>query len=316
MLQPSDHTHYLWAEKYRPTKVEDLVLPEHIKAAALKNVEGGQLPNMLFSGTGGIGKTSLAKALCGTLNLSFILVNGSDESGIDTVRNKIKQFASAMSLGGGYKVIIFDEADGLTPTAQGALREIIDEFSSVCRFIFTCNFKNKIIKPLHSRCTVIDFNTTKKDMVGLAAGFHKRLMGILDAEGVKYDPKVIAELIIKHAPDWRRIINECQQYASRGEITSDILLGISDESVSDLIKLLKDKDFKSMRSWIVNNTSTDSTVIFRRLYDLLGDYAKPECIPSAVLIIAEYSYKDAFVADKEINTCACLTELMSNLNWK
>jgi DNA polymerase III delta prime subunit len=250
------------------------------------------------------------------LNLDYILINGSEESGIDVLRNKIKQFASTVSLSGGYKVVILDEADYLNPqSTMPALRGFIEEFSNNCRFILTCNFKNRIIEPLHSRCSVIEFNTTKKSLAALAGDFMKRLTYILKTEGIKYTDKTIAELIIRYAPDWRRVINECQRYSTSGEIPTAILVGMSDQNIAELATHLKSKDFKSMRNWVVNNSSLDSTVVFRKIYDSLYDFVSPSSIPAAVLILADYGYKSAFVADKEINMVACMTELMSSVEW-
>jgi DNA polymerase III delta prime subunit len=307
---------WLWCEKYRPRTIDECILPSELKSTFNELVQGGQLPNLLLSGTAGLGKTTVAKALCNMLGLDYILINGSEESGIDVLRNKIKQFASTVSLSGGYKVVILDEADYLNPqSTQPALRGFIEEFSNNCRFILTCNFKNRIISPLHSRCSVIEFNTTKKSLASLAGDFMKRLTFILKTEGIKYTDKTIAELIIRYAPDWRRVINECQRYSTSGEIPTAILVGMSDENIAELANYLKAKDFKSMRNWVVNNSSLDSSVVFRKIYDSLYDIALPASIPSAVLILADYSYKAAFVADKEINMVACLTELMGNVEW-
>jgi len=307
---------YLWCEKYRPQTIDECILPAELKSTFNDLVKGGQLPNLLLAGTAGLGKTTVAKALCNMLSLDYILINGSEESGIDVLRNKIKQFASTVSLSGGYKVVILDEADYLNPqSTMPALRGFIEEFSGNCRFILTCNFKNRIIEPLHSRCSVIEFNTTKKSLAALAGDFMKRLTFILKTEGIKYTDKTIAELIIRYAPDWRRVINECQRYSTSGEIPTAILVGMSDQNISELATHLKSKDFKSMRNWVVNNSSLDSSVVFRKIYDNLYDYASPSSIPAAVLILADYSYKAAFVADKEINMVACLTELMSSVEW-
>jgi DNA polymerase III delta prime subunit len=307
---------WLWCEKYRPRTIDECILPSSLKTTFNELVQGGQLPNLLLSGTAGLGKTTVAKALCNMLGLDYILINGSEESGIDVLRNKIKQFASTVSLSGGYKVVILDEADYLNPqSTQPALRGFIEEFSNNCRFILTCNFKNRIISPLHSRCSVIEFNTTKKSLASLAGDFMKRLTFILKTEGIKYTDKTIAELIIRYAPDWRRVINECQRYSTSGEIPTAILVGMSDENIAELANYLKAKDFKSMRNWVVNNSSLDSSVVFRKIYDSLYDIAVPASIPAAVLILADYSYKAAFVADKEINMVACLTELMGNVEW-
>jgi len=275
--------------------------------------------NLLLSGTAGTGKTTVAKALCNELELDWIFINGSEESGIDTLRNKIRQFASTISLDGGDKpkVVILDEADYLNASStQVALRGFIEEFANNCRFILTCNFKNRIIEPLHSRCSCIEFNTSKKDLASLASKFHKRLKYILDAEKIKYDDKVLAELIVRYAPDWRRIINECQRYSVSGEIPAAILVGMSDQNIASLAKYLKDKDFKSMRSWVAQNTDVDASVIFRAIYDSCFELADSSSIPQIVLILADYQFKNAFVADKELNTVACLTELMANTQWK
>jgi DNA polymerase III delta prime subunit len=307
---------FLWAEKYRPQTIDDCVLPAELKKTFNEIVRGGQLPNLLLAGSAGLGKTTVARALCNVLNLDYMLINGSEESGIDVLRNKIKQFASTVSLNGGYKVVILDEADYLNPqSTMPALRGFIEEFSNNCRFILTCNFKNKIIEPLHSRCSVIEFNTTKKSLASLAGDFMKRLIFILKTEGIKYHEQTLAELIIRYAPDWRRVLNECQRYSTSGEIPTAILVGMSDQSIAELARYLKSKDFKSMRSWVVNNSTLDSAVVFRKLYDSLYDVVAPSSIPSAVLILADYSYKSGFMADKELNMVACMTELMGNIEW-
>jgi DNA polymerase III delta prime subunit len=308
---------FLWVEKYRPQTIDECVLTKDLKDTFNGIVKSGELHNMLLSGTAGTGKTTVAKALCNELGLDWMLINGSEESGIDVLRNKIKQFASTVSLTGGIKVIILDEADYLNAqSTQPALRGFIEEFSNNCRFILTCNFKNRLIEPLHSRCAVVEFNTNKKQLAGLASQFMGRLKSILDKEGVTYNEKVIAELIIRHAPDWRRVIGECQRYGSSGEIPAAILIGNSDESVAEVITHLKSKDFKSMRAWVANNAALDTSAIFRKIYDVLSDHADASGIPSAVLILADYQYKAAFVADKELNMVACMTELMANVTWK
>jgi DNA polymerase III delta prime subunit len=307
---------WVWVEKYRPQTIDDCVLPAELKKTFNEIVRGGQLPNLLLAGSAGLGKTTVARALCNVLNLDYMLINGSEESGIDVLRNKIKQFASTVSLNGGYKVVILDEADYLNPqSTMPALRGFIEEFSNNCRFILTCNFKNKIIEPLHSRCSVIEFNTTKKSLASLAGDFMKRLIFILKTEGIKYHEQTLAELIIRYAPDWRRVLNECQRYSTSGEIPTAILVGMSDQSIAELARYLKSKDFKSMRSWVVNNSTLDSAVVFRKLYDSLYDVVAPSSIPSAVLILADYSYKAGFMADKELNMVACMTELMGNIEW-
>jgi DNA polymerase III delta prime subunit len=308
---------FLWVEKYRPRTIEECILPSSLKKTFQQIVDTGEMHNMLLTGSAGLGKTTVAKALCNQLDLDYMVINASEESGIDVLRSKIKQFASSVSLNGGIKVVILDEADYLNAqSTQPALRGFIEEFSTNCRFILTCNFKNRIIEPLHSRCSVIEFNTTKKQLAELAAGFMKRLQDILTAEKVDYNNKILAELIMRYAPDWRRVINEVQRYSSSGEITSDILIGMSDQNIAALVGFLKAKDFKSMRSWVTNNTDVDSSVIFRRIYDTLYDYAQPQSIPAVILILADYQYKAGFVADKELNTVACLTEIMASSEWK
>ena len=309
---------FLWVERYRPNTIEECILPQSLKDTFSEVVKHGELHNMLLSGTAGLGKTTVARALCNELNLEYLLINSSEENGIDVLRSKIKQFASTVSLQGGkYKVVILDEADYLNAqSTQPALRGFIEEFSANCRFILTCNFKNRIIEPLHSRCSVIEFNTNKKQLAGLAGQFMKRLQFILDKAGIKYSNKVIADLIMRYAPDWRRVLNECQRYSASGEITPDILVDMSDQNVAQLISHLKTKDFKSMRGWVTNNSDVDSAVIFRKIYDSLYDYAEGQSIPGIILILADYQYKAAFCADREINIVACLTEIMASSQWK
>ena len=308
---------FLWVEKYRPNTIEECILPESLKKTFQKIVDTGDMHNMLLTGSAGLGKTTVARALCNELNLDYLLINASEDGNIDTLRSKIKQFASSVSLNGGVKVVILDEADYLNAqSAQPALRGFIEEFSANCRFILTCNFKNRIIEPLHSRCSVIEFNTTKKQLSELCAEFMKRLQHILTTEGIDYNNKILAELIMRYAPDWRRVINECQRYSSSGEITSDILIGLSDQNIAALVGYLKTKDFKNMRAWVTNNADVDSSVIFRRIYDTLYDFAQPHSIPAVILVLADYQYKAAFVADKELNTVACLTEIMASSEWK
>lgn len=301
---------FLWCEKYRPHKVEDAVLPKALKEMFQKVVATGEIPNMLFSGTAGLGKTTIARAICDELGLDYLIVNGSEEGNIETLRGKIKKFASSVSLGGGYKVVILDEADYLNPqSTQPALRGFIEQFSDNCRFILTCNFKNRIIEPLHSRCGVYEFNATKKDMVGLSEQFFKRLLTILDVERVEYDKKVIAELIMKYGPDWRRVINECQRHSIGGHLlTTDAVDSIN--NFDDLFAHLKGKDFKKMRQWVVNNIDVDASAIFRGVYDRMVDKVAPTSIPQLVVILADYQYKNAFVADHELNVVACMTEIM------
>lgn len=308
---------FLWVEKYRPTKIQECILPQNIKKTFEQIVEGGELHNMLLTGTAGLGKTTVAKALCNELELDYILINGSEESGIDTLRTKIKNFASTVSLQGGLKVVILDEADYLNPqSTQPALRGFIEEFSGNCRFILTCNFKNRIIEPLHSRCSVIEFNISKKDTPPLLAQFMKRVANILDNEKIKYEKSVLAELIMKFAPDWRRVLNELQRYSVSGEIDSGILVSLNDVSIDNLMSSLKGKNFKGMRQWVVDNTDVDNPTLIRTVYDNMTDYVLPQSIPQLVLILAEYQYKDAFVADHELNMVACLTEVMANVEFK
>tara|TARA_B000000565_G_C23755115_1_gene366186 strand:- start:130 stop:1065 length:936 start_codon:yes stop_codon:yes gene_type:complete len=310
-------TEFLWVEKYRPQKIAETILPSHIKATFEQIVDGGELHNMLLTGTAGVGKTTVAKALCNELDLDYLIINGSEEGNIDTLRNKIKQFASTVSLSGGYKVVILDEADYLNPqSTQPALRGFIEEFSANCRFILTCNFKNRIIQPLHSRCTVIEFNIAKKDMPVLCNQFHNRVKTILGAEKVDHDPKIVAELIMKHQPDWRRVINELQRYGSGGIIDSGILVNLADDSIDDLIKFLKLKDFRKMRQWVADNMDSEPAAIFRKLYDTMYEYVDGKSIPQLVLILADYQYKNSFVADHELNLVACLTEIMANAEFK
>ena len=310
-------TEFLWVEKYRPQKIAETILPSHIKATFEQIVNGGELHNMLLTGTAGVGKTTVAKALCNELGLDYLIVNGSEEGNIDTLRNKIKQFASTVSLSGGYKVVILDEADYLNPqSTQPALRGFIEEFSANCRFILTCNFKNRIIQPLHSRCTVIEFNIAKKDMPVLCNQFHNRVKTILGAEKIDHDPKIVAELIMKHQPDWRRVINELQRYGSGGIIDSGILVNLADDSIDDLIKFLKLKDFRKMRQWVADNMDSEPAAIFRKLYDTMYEYVDGKSIPQLVLILADYQYKNSFVADHELNLVACLTEIMANTEFK
>ena len=308
---------FLWVEKYRPKAVEETILPKALKTTFQSIVDGGELPNMLFTGTAGTGKTTVAKAICNELGLDYILINGSEEGNIDTLRGKIKQFASSVSLQGGYKVVILDEADYLNPqSTQPALRGFIEEFANNCRFILTCNFKNRIIEPLHSRCGVYEFNTSKKDLVDLAGQFFKRFVYILDQESVQYEQKAVADLIMKHAPDWRRVLNEGQRNAISGLGVASNSVGVSSNSIDDLAITLKEKNFKAMRKWVVDNMDMDTTAIFRGLYDSMNTYVQSSSVPQLVLILADYQYKDAFVADHELNIVACMTEIMAQVNFK
>jgi len=305
---------FLWVERYRPKVIAECILSDELKQTFEKIVAGGDLPNMLFSGTAGTGKTTVAKALCNQLNLDWIIINGSEDGNIDTLRGKIKQFASTVSLQGGVKVVILDEADYLNAqSTQPALRGFIEEFSSNCRFILTCNFKNRIIEPLHSRCGVYEFNTSKKNTAVLMQQMFERACTILDGEGVEYDKKDLLPIVSKHAPDWRRVLNELQRRSVLGfDASSTADMG---GSIADLVKTLKDKNFKEMRKWVVNNIDTDASAIFRGLYDSMTDKVKPQSIPQLVLILADYQYKNAFVADHELNVVACLTEIMANVEF-
>ena len=310
---------FIWVEKYRPKTIDECILPKSIKKTFQDFVERGEIPNMLLSGPPGIGKTTVAKALCNQLGADYYVINGSDEGRfLDTVRNNAKNFASTVSLTSEskHKVIIIDEADNTTPDVQLLLRASIEEFSGNCRFIFTCNYKNKIIDPLHSRCAVIDFSVNGKQKQGIAAQFFKRINDILEQERVEADKKVLAELINKHFPDWRRVLNECQRYSVGGKIDSGILAHFSDVKINDLTKNLKAKNFSEVRKWCVNNLDNDPAVLLRRLYDSLYESLVPASIPAAVLVIAKYQYQIAFVADQEINMLACLTEIMVECEFK
>lgn len=308
---------FLWVEKYRPKKIEDCILPKQLKETFQTIVNKGELPNLMFTGTAGLGKTTVARALCEQLGIDYIIINGSEEGNIDTLRTKIRQFASTVSLQGGYKCVILDEADYLNPqSTQPALRGFIEEFANNCRFILTCNFKNRIIEPLHSRCGVIDFKFDKKSLAQLCGQFMNRLKDILNTESVTYDEAVLAELIIKHAPDWRRVLNEAQRYSINGSIDEGILVALSDKSINDLMAALKAKNFKGMREWVVNNIDTEPHAIFRKVYDALGDNLQAQSIPQVIIILADYQYKNAFVADHELNVVACMTEVMANAEFK
>lgn len=307
--------HLLWTEKYRPRTVEECILPERLKAVFQEYVNQKEMPNLLLAGGAGVGKTTIAKAMCNEIGCDYMVINGSDENGVDTIRVKIKNYASSISLSGGRKVIILDEADYLTPNAQAILRNAIEEFAVNCSFIFTCNYKNKIIDPLHSRCAVIEFGLKNGEKAQMASAFFKRITHILDTEKVEFDEKVIAEVVKKHFPDFRRVINELQRYSKLGKIDVGILSQIGDISISQIVKHLKEKDFTSVRKWAATS-EIDNTTFFRKLYDALYDIVKPQSIPQAVLILADYQYKQAFVADHEINLVACLTEIMANVEFK
>ena len=310
---------FLWVEKYRPKTIDECILPPSIKKTFQDFLDKGEIPNMLLAGPAGCGKTTVAKALCNELGVDFYVINGSDEGRfLDTVRNTAKNFASTVSLSSTakHKVIIIDEADNTTNDVQLLLRAFIEEFSGNCRFIFTCNFKNKILEPLHSRTTVVEFSIKGKDRQGLAASFFKRVQEILDAEGVKYDNKVLVELIQKHFPDWRRVLNELQRYSVSGKIDTGILAAFSNVKTDDLYKNLRDKDFPKVRKWVVDNLDNDPTVLLRSVYDACYSHLEGSGVAAAVLIIAKYQYQSSFVADQEINMLACLTEIMVECEFK
>jgi DNA polymerase III delta prime subunit len=306
---------FLWVEKYRPRKLDECILPADQKKVFQDMVEKDEIQNMLLCGSAGVGKTTIARALCEELGTDYIIINGSEESGIDVLRTKIKQFASTVSFSGKTKVVILDEADYLNPNStQPALRAFIEEFSANCRFIFTCNFKNRIIPPLHSRCAVIEFKIGKEERPKIAARFFKRVNEILANEKVEADPKVVAKVLEKHFPDYRRVLNELQRYASSGKIDEGILVNMGEVNMQDLISALKDKDWKKMRTWVVNNLDNDPQTLFRKIYDTLLDSVVQ--VPQLVLLLADYQYKAAFCADQEINLVACLTEIMASVEFK
>jgi DNA polymerase III delta prime subunit len=310
---------FVWVEKYRPRTIEECILPDHIKKTFKDFLDKGEVPNLLLSGPPGCGKTTVAKALCNELGVDVYVINGSDEGRfLDTVRNNAKNFASTVSLQatGKHKVIIIDEADNTTPDVQLALRAFTEEFVGNCRFIFTCNYKNKIVSPLHSRCAVIDFSIKGRDRQELAAKFFQRLQYILDQESIGYDPKVLVELIKKHFPDWRRVLNEIQRYSVGGKIDTGILASFSDVKTDDLFKKLREKDFPAVRKWVVDNLDNDPTTLFRSVYDNIYSHLDGPGIAAAVLVIAKYQYQSSFVADQEINMLACLTEIMVECTFK
>ena len=311
---------YLWVEKYRPRKIKDCILTDDLKKTFTEFLNQGEIPNLLLSGTSGTGKTTVARALCDELGADYLLINGSDEGRqIDTLRNKVKNFASTVSLTekSNHKVVIVDEADYMNPeSVQPALRNFIETFYSNCRFIFTCNYKNKILPALHSRCTVIDFRIENGQKVKTATEFMNRLSIILKDEKVEFDKKVLAELIQKYYPDFRRTINELQRYSVRGKIDSGILFSLSETNNKELIQVLKEKRFNDMRKWVVQNLDKEPSSLFSTVYEILYKNLQPQSIPQAVLVIAGYQYKSAFVADQEINMVACLTEVMANCKFK
>ena len=312
-------SNFIWVEKYRPKTIEECILPDSAKQMFQEFLNKGEIPNMLLAGPPGIGKTTVAKALCNELGADVYVINGSDEGRfLDTVRNNAKNFASTVSLTSDskHKVIIIDEADNTSNDVQLCLRAFIEEFAGNCRFIFTCNYKNKILEPLHSRCAVVDFSIKGKERQSIAAQFFKRLQEILVAEGVESDNKVLVELVNKHFPDWRRVLNECQRYSVSGKIDAGILATFSDVAVNELVKNLKEKNFPEVRKWVVSNMDNDTTVLMRRIYDACYTSLENNSVPAAVLVLAKYQYQSAFVADQEINMLACLTELMVECNFK
>ena len=306
----------LWVERYRPSTIDELILPESIKTTFSEIISQGKIPNLILSGSAGTGKTSAAMVLCKSLDCDYMIINGSDEGRlIETLRNKLTQYCSSVSMSGGRKVVIIDEADYMTPdSVQPAMRAFIEKFSSNCSFIFTCNFKNRIIEPIHSRCAVIDYSAT--DPRQMAGEFLARCNFILKENEIEYEEPVVAELIMKHFPDFRRVLNELQRYSVSGNIDSGILLNISDANMNELAEALKTKNFKGVRSWVVNNLDNDPQKIYRKVYDKLYEKCDPNSIPQIILSIAEYQYKSAFVADQEINLMACLVEIMSNAKFK
>ena len=310
---------FLWVERYRPKKIEDCILPAGIKKTFQDFVEKGEVPNLLLAGPAGCGKTTVAKALCEELGVDYYVINGSDEGRfLDTVRNQAKNFASTVSLSSTakHKVIIIDEADNTTTDVQLLLRANIETFYKNCRFIFTCNYKNKIIEPLHSRCAVVEFSIKGKEKAKLAGEFFKRLGSILEEESIEYEQKVLAQIINNHFPDWRRVLNECQRYSVSGKIDTGILTTFSDVTVNDLIKNIKEKNFPEVRKWVAANIDNDASIILRKVYDALYEKVDGPSIAAAVLIVAKYQYQSAFCADQEINLLAALTEMMVECNFK
>jgi len=308
---------FLWVEKYRPKTVEETILPADLKTTFAKFVSNGDIPNLILTGGAGVGKTTIARAMLEELGCSYIVINGSMNGNIDTLRNEIKNFASTMSFKGGRKYVILDEADYLNPTStQPALRNFMEEFSANCGFILTCNFLNRIIQPLHSRCSVIQFKISNTDKPKLAAQFFKRVSGILQKEGIEFEPSVVAEVIKKHFPDWRRVLNELQRYSATGKIDTGILANVIEVSIKNLLDTLRSKDFSTMRKWVNENNDNDSSVIFRNLFDNILEYIEPASVPVFIMLLSEYQYKAAFVANPEINMAAFLTEVMASCDIK
>jgi DNA polymerase III delta prime subunit len=309
---------FLWVEKYRPKTVQDTILTPELKATFQQFVDQKNVPNLMLTGRAGVGKTTVAKAMLGEIGADYITINGSMNGNIDTLRIDISNFASSISFTGGRKYVILDEADYLNPNStQPALRNFMEEFSNNCGFILTCNFKNRIIEPLHSRCSIVDFTLPSAQKPKLASQFFKRTCGILDGEGIQYDPKSVAEFIQIYFPDWRRCLNELQRYASTGKIDAGILANKSDDSINTLINFMKEKKFTELRKWVAENTDIDSAVLYRQLYDILPQKIRStQSVASAIIILAEYQYKEAFVANSEINRVAALATLMAEVDWK
>ena len=308
---------FLWCEQYRPKDVESCILPKNLKDTFSEFVQSGQVPNLILSGGSGVGKTTIAKAMIDELDATYMMINGSEESGIDVLRTKIKNFASTVSLHGGRKYLILDEADYLNPqSTQPALRGFMEEFHKNCGFIFTCNYKNRLIEPLHSRCSMVDFVIPNSEKPKLASQFFERIEDILNEQNIKYDKRVIAEVINKHFPDWRRILNELQRYSVSGVIDAGILVNIAEINIKELMVSMKNKEFTNVRKWVVNNLDNDSVRLLRRIYDNLYDYVEGSSIPHVVVVLGEYQYKAAFVADQEINMLACMTEIMARAKFK
>ena len=308
---------FLWVEKYRPTTIDACILPNSLKESFSEFVKDGHIPNLILSGGPGVGKTTVAKAMVEEIGATWMMINGSEESGIDVLRTKIKNFASTVSLEGGRKYIILDEADYLNPqSTQPALRGFMEEFHKNCGFILTCNYKNRLIEPLHSRCSVVDFIIPKSDKPKLASDFFSRVQTILKDENVKFDQKAVAELLNKYFPDWRRVLNELQRYSASGQIDAGILVNLSEVNINELMESLKNQEFTNVRKWIVQNLDNDPVRIYRLIYDSLYDFVDDSTIPHAVVFIGDYSYKSAFVADQEINLLACLTEMMAQCKFK